>query len=75
MNSIYSLMTLNRVKLRRAVTSMKYLASAVSLNFNLEFRLSNLLNLAELVVNGLTKSIIKKIYQYSFFYPIYHWLL
>ena len=76
-------MTLNRVKLVRAVTFLKYLASVVSLIFlpktliwhQITFRLSNLLNLAELVLNELTKTITKKIYQYSFFYPIYHCLL
>ena len=66
-------MTLNRVKLEfYAVTFMKYLASVVFLIFLLKtlilnkitFRLSNSLNLAELVVNELTKSISKK---YSFF--------
>ena len=52
-------MTLNRVKLGRAVTFIKYLASVVSLIFLLEiliwnktmFPASNLLNLAELVVS------------------------
>ena len=56
-------MTLDRVKLGRAVTFMKYLASVVSLIFLLKtlicnkitFRLSNLLNLAELVVNELQR--------------------
>ena len=84
MNSIFfCLMTLNRVKLGRGITFVKYLASVVSLIFlpktliwnKIPFRLSNLLNLAELVVNDLTKSIYKKNYQYSFFYPIYHCLL
>ena len=58
-------MTLNRVKLGRAVTFMKYLASGVSLIFlpktlswnKITLGQSNLLNLAELVVNELTKSI------------------
>ena len=58
-------MTLNGGKLGRAVTFMKYLASVVSLIFlpktllwnKITFRLSNLLNLAELLVNELTKSI------------------
>ena len=76
-------MTLNRVKLGRTVTFMKYLASVVSLIFlpktviwnKTMFRLSSLLNLTELVVNELTKSVSKKIYQCSFFYPIYHCLL
>ena len=61
-------MTPNRVKLGRAVTFMKCLASVVSL-INLSktliwikimFRLSNSLNLAELEVNQLTESISQK---------------
>ena len=68
-------MTSNCVKLGRAVTFMKYLASVVSLIFlaktliwnKITFPASNSLNLAELVVNELMKSIYKKIYQYSFF--------
>ena len=76
-------MTLNRIKLRRAVTFMKYLASVVSLIFlaktliwnKITFPASNLLNLAELVVNEPMKSIYKKIYQCSFFYPSYHCLM
>ena len=75
-------MTLNHVKLGRAVTFMKYLASAVSLIClpktliwnKITFRISNSLNLAELVVNELTKSIFEKNYQYSFSHPIYHCL-
>ena len=71
-------MTLNRVKLGRAVTYMKYLASLVSFIFlpktliwnKITFSTSNLLNFAELVENELMKSISKKIYKYSFFYPI-----
>ena len=49
-------MTLNRIKLGRAVTFMKYLASAVSLMFPLFFffQLSHSLNLAELGINELT---------------------
>ena len=39
------------------------------------FRISNSLNLEQLVVNEPTKSISKKIYQYFFFYPIDHSLL
>ena len=62
-----------------AVTFVKYLARAFSLIFltkpliwnKITFRLSNSLNLAELVANEQSK----KIYQYSFFYPIYHCLL
>ena len=76
-------MTSNCVKLGRAVTFMKYLASAVSLIFlaktliwnKITFPASNSLNLAELVVNEPMKSIYKKIYQYSFFYSIYHCLM
>ena len=76
-------MTLNCVKLGHAVTFMKYVASIVSLVFlpktligiKITFRLSNLLNLAELVVNELTKSACKKSNQYSFFCPFYHCLL
>ena len=52
-------MALNRVKLGLKVTFMKYLTSVVSLIFlpktliwnKIRLRLSNLLNLAELVVN------------------------
>ena len=62
------LMTLNRVKLGRAVTFMKYLAGVVSLIFlrktlisnKITFFLSNSLNLADLLVNDLKKSISKK---------------
>ena len=68
-------MTLNCVKLGRAVTFMKYLASVVSLTFlpktliwnKITFLASNSLNFAELVENELMKSISKKINQYSFF--------
>ena len=75
-------MTLNRVKLGRAVTFMKYLASVISLIFlpktliwnKITFPASNLPNLAEPVVNELMKSIYKKNYQY-FFCPIYHCLM
>ena len=76
-------MTLNRVKLGRAVTFMKYFASVVSLIFlartlicnKITFPASNLLNLAELVENEPMKSVYKNIYQYSFFYSIYHCLM
>ena len=72
-------MTLNCLKLGRAVTFIKYLASVVSLIFlaktliwnEITLPESNLLNLAELVINGLLKNIYKKIYQYS----IYHCLM
>ena len=80
MNSIY---LPNRAKLERAVTFMKYLASVVSLIFLVKtliwnkttFPASNLLNFAELVENESLKSIYKKIYQYSYFYSIYHCLM
>ena len=76
-------MTLNRVKLGRTVIFMNHLASVVSLIFpaktliwnEITFPASNLLNLAELVVNEPTKGIYKKINQYSFFYLIYHCLI
>ena len=69
-------MTLNRVKLGRAFTFVKYFSSLVSLIFlpktlnwnKITFLTSNSLNLAELVVNGLMKS-------FAFFYPIYHCLM
>ena len=68
-------MTLNRVKLERAVTFMKYLASVVSLIFlpkildwnKITFMASNLLNFTKLVENELMKNISKKNYQYHFF--------
>ena len=66
-------MTLSRVTPGRAVTFMKYFASVVSLIFLPKALIWN--NLAELVVNELTRSISKKNYQYFFFYPIYHCLL
>ena len=77
------LMTLNRVKLGRAVHFMKCLASVISLIFlvktliwnKITFPLSNSLNLAVLVVNEPMKSIYKNIYQYSFFYMVYHCLM
>ena len=58
-------MTLNCVKLGRAVTFMKYLASVVFLKSlaktliwnKIAFPASNLLNYAELVVNEPTKGI------------------
>ena len=76
-------MTLNRVKLGRAVTFMKYLASVVSLIFlaktliwnKITFPVSNLLNFAELVEIEPLESIYKKIYKYSYFYSIYHCLM
>ena len=68
-------MTLNRLKLGRAVTFMKYLASVVSLIFlvktviwkKINFPTLNLMNLAELVENEPMKSIYQRIYQNSFF--------
>ena len=67
-------MTLNCVKLGSAVTFIKYLASVVSLIFltktliwdKVTFWLSNSLNLTDLVVNELTKSISKKITNIPF---------
>ena len=61
-------MTLNRLKLGRAVTFMKYLASVTSLIFLLKtliwnkimFPASNMLNFAELMKNELIKSTSKK---------------
>ena len=70
-------MALNRVKLGLTVT---YLASVASLIFlpktliwnKIRLRLSNLLNLAELVVNELAKSVSKKNCKCFFFYPTYY---
>ena len=80
MNSIYRPMTLNPVKLGRAVTFMENLVSVVSLIFlmktlswnKITFPSSNSLNIAELVVNQPMKSIFNKTYKYSFFYLTYH---
>ena len=76
-------MTLNRVKLVRAVSFMKYLPNVVSLVYlpntliwnKITFTKSNSLNLAKLEVNEPMKSIFKRIYQYYFFYLIYHCLM
>ena len=76
-------MILNRLKLGRTVTFMKYLASVVSLIFlaktliwnKINFPTLNLMNLAELVENEPMKSIYQKIYQNSFFCLIYHSLM
>ena len=76
-------MTLNCVKPGRAATFMKYLATVVSLIFlpealisnKITFPLLNSLNLAELVVNRIMKSISKMICQYYLFYPIYDCLM
>ena len=70
-------MTLNRVKLRRTVTFMKYLASVVSLIFlpktliwnKITFPASNLLNFAGLVENELMKSIAKNFLPIFLFIP------
>ena len=67
-------MTLNRVKLGRAVTFMKYLASVVSLISlaktliwnKITLPASNSLNLAKLVENDLMKNIYKKFTNISF---------
>ena len=61
-------MTLNRLKLGRAVTFMKYLASVVSLIFiaktliwnKVNYPILNLMNLAELVENESMKNIYQK---------------
>ena len=61
-------MTLNCIKLGRAVTFIKYLASEVSVIFlpktliwkKIKLWIPNLLNLVELVVNELTKRSPKK---------------
>ena len=68
-------MTLNRVKLEWAVTFMKYFASVFSLMFRAEiliwnkttFAELNVLNLAELVKNGPTKSFYKKFTNIPFY--------
>ena len=83
MNSTYLSNDLNRVKLVRTLNLMEYLASVALLIFlqktliwnKITFQVSNSLNLAELLVNQLTKSISKKIYEHSFFYLIYPCLL
>ena len=69
-------MTLNRLKLGRTVTFMKYPASVVSLIFlaktliwnKINFPALNLMNVAELELNEPMKSICQKIYQ-NFFFP------
>ena len=76
-------MTLSRLKLGRAVTFMKYLASVVSLIFlaktsiwnKINFPTLNLMNLAELVENEPMKSIYQKVYENFFFCLIYHCLM
>ena len=72
-------MTLNRLKLGRAVSFIEYIASVVSLIFlaktliwnKINFPTLNLMNLAELVENEPMKSIYQKIYQNFFFCLIY----
>ena len=72
-------MTLNRVKLERAVTFMTYLGSVAPLIFlakasiwnKIKLPPSNLLNLAGMVVNKPMKCFYKKNYQYFFFCSIY----
>ena len=67
-------MTVNRAKLGRAVTCMKYIASVVSLILlkktliwnKMTFPASNLLNFVELVVNESMKSIYKKLPIFPF---------
>ena len=76
-------MALNPAKLGRVVTFMKYFAGVVSLILlaktliwnKITLPASNLENFTELVENEPLKSIYKKIYQYSCFYPIYHYLM
>ena len=76
-------MTLNRVKLACAVTFVKDLAGIVSLIFlsktliwnKITFPAIKFAVFAELMENELMKGISKKVYQYSFFYPIYRCLL
>ena len=79
----FCLITLNRVKLGRAVTFIKYFASVVSLTFlpksliwnKITLPASNSLYFTELRENELMKSISKKFYQCFSFYPIYRCLL
>ena len=73
-------MTLNRLKLVRAVTFMKYLASVVSLIFlvktliwnKINFPTSNLLNLSDLVKNELMKSLflLKNLPKFLFLFDL-----
>ena len=68
-------MVLNRVKLGRTVTFMKYFAGVVSLIFlsktliwnNIMFTTSNSLEFVGLVENGLMRSISKKVLPISLF--------
>ena len=76
-------MSLNCIKLVRAVTFVKNLASVVSLIFlaltlicnKITFLALNTLNLAQLMVNKPMNSIYKKYNQCSFFCLIYHCLM
>ena len=76
-------MTLNCLKLGRAVTFMKCIVSVVSLIFlaknliwnKINFPTLNLMNLAKLMQNEPMKSIYQKIYQNLFFCLIYHCLI
>ena len=76
-------MTVNCLKLGRAVTFTKYLASVVSLIFlaktliwnKINFRSLNLMNFAELVEIEPMKSIYQKIYENSSFCLIYRCLM
>ena len=68
-------MALNRVKLGRAVTFMKYPTGVIFLLKiliwnKITFPASDLINFT-----GLMKNLSKKIYQYSFFCPICRYLL
>ena len=80
MNSSITLINLNRVKLRWAVTFMRYIAHVVSLIFlaktliwnKITFPASNLLNLAELVVNEPMKSITWGKQMHSYYAPCFY---
>ena len=73
-------MILNHVKLECVDTFLKDLTNVVSLFFlpktliqnKMAFPTSKLMNIPELSLNELRKTIPKNIYQYSFLYPIYH---
>ena len=76
-------MTLNCLKLGRAVAFVKYLANVFSFMFlartlilnKITFSALNLLNFTELVENEPLKSIYKKNYQYSYFHSLYRCLM
>ena len=71
-------MSLNRVKIERAVTFMTYLAGVVSLIFlaknsvwnKIMFPISNSLNLAELVVSEPMKSVYKNLQVFLFLFSL-----